>query len=383
MTRIRVLRLIARMNVGGPALQVAGLVEGLDPDRYETVLVTGHTAPGEADFLDLHSYDLPVRRIGELGRSIRPGDDLRAFKAVAEEIRSFRPHIVHTHTAKAGALGRIAARFSNSAHTVHTFHGHLLHGYFSRPGTLAVKMTERALARRTDRLFAVGGRVRDELLEAGIGRPDQYVVMPPGIPPPRRHVQEEARRTFELGSDDLVVSYVARLTEVKRPDRFIEAASHLARTNPRVRFLIAGEGPLLDRMKRDAAILGERCYFLGWVEDVGQVYAASDLVMLTSDNEGMPVSLIEAAMCGVPAVSTNVGSANEVVLDGRTGLVTRRDPVALADAANTLLSDDEKRIRFGRTARQHARERFSVERLVADTATVYEELVATEIRAGA
>lgn len=380
MRRFRVLRLIARMNVGGPALQVTGLVEGLDPDRYETLLVTGHTEEGEADFLDLRSVDLPVRRIPELGRSIRPGDDLRALKAVVEEVRSFRPHIIHSHTAKAGVLGRVSALFAPGALTVHTFHGHLLHGYFPRPATFAIRVTERTLARRTDRLLAVGQQVRDELVDAGIGRAEQYVVMPPGIPAPHQHERNEARQALNLEPDDLVICFVARLTAVKRPDRFLEAAEHLARDNPRVRFLVAGRGPLFDRMSRDAGPLGGRCTFLGWVGDVGLVYAASDLTMLTSDNEGMPVSLIEAAMCGVPAVTTDVGSASEVVLHESTGFVTGRSPAALADAAGILLADDEKRSRFGRAAHEHAMERFSVQRLVDDTTAVYEELISSKMR---
>lgn len=373
--RIRVLRIIARMNVGGPALQVSGLVRGLDTGRYETLLVTGTTEEDEADFLELRSQDLPVARIPELGRSISPNDDVRALLAVMRQIRIFQPHIVHTHTAKAGVLGRIAATLKRVPVTVHTFHGHLLDGYFSTLGTFAVKTTERILARGTDRLLSVGERVRDELLEAGVGLEEQYVVMPPGIPAPREHPRRHAREILRLDQGDLVVAYVARLTRVKRPDRFLEAAQLLADANPNIRFLVAGEGPLLDQMRRDAVELGERCRFLGWVDDVGLVYSASDLAILTSDNEGMPVSLIEAAMCGVPAVSTDVGSASEVVRHGSTGLIAGRTPHDIAQAALTLLSNREARDRYGRTARRTARERFSVDRLVADTQRVYEGLI--------
>lgn len=364
------------MNVGGPAVQVSGLLRYLDPTVFEQVLVTGSVEGGEEDLLDLRKTDLPVRRVPELGRSVRPADDLRALRAVIREVRSFSPHIIHTHTAKAGLLGRIAAEVCRTPIRAHTFHGHLLRGYFSTLGTAAVRVTEKALAWRTHRLFSVGARVRDDLLAAGIGRPEQYVVMPPGVPEPNSYGRAGARR--RLGIDDgPIIAFVARLTKVKRPDRFLEVARRISAADPSVRFLVAGEGPELDAVRRDAVDLGDRVDFLGWVADVGEVYAASDLVLLTSDNEGMPVSLIEAAMCGVPAVTTDVGSVREVVEDGRTGFVRSRDAGRLSGAALQLLRDKGLRESFGHAAKQRARTLFSVERLVADTADAYLQLVRT------
>lgn len=377
MNRVRVLRLIARMNVGGPALQVAGLLRDLDPTVFEQLLVTGSVEDGEADLLDLRGVDLPIRRIPELGRSVHAADDLRAFRSVTRVARRFDPHIVHTHTAKAGVLGRFAAEVCRIPHRVHTFHGHLLHGYFGRMGTAAVKATESLLARRTDRLFSVGSKVRDELLAAGVGRPNQYVVMPPGVIEPHAHEKSEARKRLGIEEDRRVVAFVARLTHVKRPDRFLDVARQIAAVDDSITFLVAGEGPLLETVRRDASELEDQIRFLGWVSDVGEVYAASDLVLLTSDNEGMPVSLIEAAMCGVPAVATDVGSVREVVEDGRTGFVHSRDVGRLSDAALRLLRDEGLRETFGHAARQRARSRFSVERLVADTADAYLQLIRT------
>ncbi|MDT7539995.1 MAG: hypothetical protein QOI82_3580, partial [Actinomycetota bacterium] len=175
--RVRVLRVIARMNVGGPALQVTALTLELDPARFEHRLLTGSVGPDEADYVELRAPGLPLTRVAGLGRSPRPLDDLRALRALIRHMRDFRPDIVHTHTAKAGVLGRVAARIARVPATVHTFHGHLLHGYFSTAVTRLVILTERALARRTDRLVAVGAQVRDELLAAGIGTPAQYAVV--------------------------------------------------------------------------------------------------------------------------------------------------------------------------------------------------------------
>src|SRR3954462_13391776 len=169
------------MNVGGPALQVTGLVESMDASRFEHRLLTGSVGPGEADYISLRAPDLPHTVVHGLGRSPRALADAQALRELVEHIRRFRPHVVHTHTAKAGVLGRVAARACRVPIVVHTFHGHLLHGYFSPAVTRTVVLTERALAHASTRLVAVGSQVRDDLLAAGIGRPEQYAVVPPGI----------------------------------------------------------------------------------------------------------------------------------------------------------------------------------------------------------
>ncbi|MFB9840081.1 glycosyltransferase, partial [Actinoallomurus acaciae] len=187
--RIRVMRIIARMNVGGPALQASVLMRGLDQELFDQRLYTGTVEPGEADYLDLRARDVAPHRVATLGRSIRPTDDARAVASLVAEMRRFRPHIVHTHTAKAGLLGRTAAVLARVPTRVHTYHGHLLYGYFSPAKTKMVVHSERMSARLCDRLIAVGTRVRDELVAAGIGRAEQYAVVPPGTelgPPPDR-----------------------------------------------------------------------------------------------------------------------------------------------------------------------------------------------------
>ncbi len=378
MTPIRVLRVIARMNVGGPALQVSALARHLDPARFEQRLLVGSVGPGEADYLDLRAPDVEVVRVPGLGRAPRVSDDARALAAILGEIRHFRPDVVHTHTAKAGVLGRSAAVAARAPWRVHTFHGHLLQGYFSPRVTRAVVLAERTLARATSRLVAVGEQVRDDLLAAGIGRPAQYVVVPPGVELPPAPAKEVARATLGLPSGVPVVAFVARLTQVKRPDRFVATATALAARFPEARFIVAGEGQLLADMRAQAAGLGERVRFLGWRSDVETVYAAADVTILTSDNEGMPVSLIEAATVGCPAVTTRVGSAAEVVLDGVTGFVTDSDPAAIAEATARLLADAGLQARFGAAAADHARHRFSHHRLVGDIAALYEDLVKGE-----
>lgn len=365
--------MIARMNVGGPALLVAGLSEGIDQDRFDHRLYVGHVGPDEGDHLALRASDLPFRRIEGLGRSPDPLADVRALRDLVKEMRSFRPHVVHTHTAKAGMLGRLAARLSGVPSTVHTFHGHLLHGYFRPLVSRGVTGAERVQARYTTRLIAVGRQVRDDLLAAGVGRPEQYLVVPPGITIAAPPARLTARATLGLAGSELVVSFVARLTSVKRPDRAIDVARRILAIRDDVTFLICGEGQLLDELRAEASDL-ERVRFLGWRADVETVYAASDLVLLTSDNEGMPVSLIEAAMCGIPAVATDVGSVREVVLDGRTGVVVPPDTEAITQAVLRLLGNPVERARLGTAAGEHARSEFSRDRLVSEMENLYEEL---------
>jgi glycosyltransferase involved in cell wall biosynthesis len=379
MGAIRVLRVIARMNVGGPALQVTALTEGLDPERFEQRLLVGGVGHGEADYLELRAPHLPAERVHGLGPSPSPLGDLRALATIRRAIREFRPHVVHTHTAKAGVLGRTAAMLTQAPVRVHTFHGHLLHGYFSPLVTRGVVAVERVFARRTTRLVAVGGRVRDELLAAKIGRPEQYVVVPPGIELPPAPTRIEARARLGLPADASVVAFVARLTNVKRPDRFAEVATRVAAARPGTFFVIAGEGELLDDLRQRLGDLGDYGRFLGWRADVETVYAAADVVVLTSDNEGMPVSLIEAAMVGCPAVTTRVGSTDEVVLDGKTGFVVDVDAGALAARTLHILEDAALRERLAQAASAHARSHFSRARLIGDTATLYEAIVGTEV----
>jgi glycosyltransferase involved in cell wall biosynthesis len=367
-----VLRVIARMNVGGPALQVTGLVSAMDPERFDHRLLTGSVGADEADYVDLRAPGLPLTRIPGLGRSPRPLDDARALRLLVKEMRAFRPHIVHTHTAKAGVLGRVAAKAAGVPALVHTFHGHLLHGYFSPAVTRGVVLTERTLARGTDRLVSVGAHVRDDLLAAGIGKPGQYTVVAPGIALPPGPSRAAARAGLGLPEDAPVVVFVARLTTIKRPERFIEIARRLQAAHPDAVFAVVGEGDRLADLKAGAP---SNVLFLGWRGDVENVYAASDLVVLTSDNEGMPVSLIEAALCGLPAVATDVGSVSEVVLDGRSGWLCPPDVDALTAAVDAALRSADLRA-FGEAARAHAAASFSRDRLVADTERLYEELAA-------
>jgi glycosyltransferase involved in cell wall biosynthesis len=390
---IRIMQVIARMNVGGPALLVSAVLRDLEPERFDQRLYTGEVDADEADYLELCAPELPVHRVPGLGRSVRPGDDVRALRHLVAAMRRFRPHIVHTHTAKAGVLGRVAAGIARVPAQVHTYHGHLLHGYFSPTVTRMVTRTERALARRTTRLVAVGAKVRDDLLAAGVGRPDQYAVLPPGTNLRPAPTADEARAQLGLRAQGPVIAYVGRITGIKRPDRLIAVARKVLASVPDATFVICGDGDLLDELTEATADLGGAVRLLGWRADVETVYAAADVTLLTSDNEGMPVSLIESGLAGVPAVSTDVGSVAEIVVNAATGLLSAphtgvashggqatHDEAALttelAAYVVRLLRDHPLRLAMGRQARELAADRFGTRHLVAGTRDIYKSIAA-------
>ncbi len=374
---MRVLSVVTRMNVGGPAQIVTSLRDHLDAGRYAQLLVTGVLDDGEEDWFRLrgHGRDEPgTITVPSLGRSIAPHRDALAYLHLRRVIAALRPDIVHTHTAKAGLLGRTAAIHEGVPGIVHTFHGHLLEGYFRPTISHGLARLERRLAQRTSRLLVVGARVRDELVAAGIGTPERYVVLPPGVVVPEVTERTQARASLGLDAEEPVVAFIGRLAGVKRPDRFLAVAEAVTATHPRTVFLIAGGGTPQQVAKLRAGSSAADVRFLGWVEDVAAVYAAADVVALTSDNEGMPVSLIEAGMCGTACVATDVGSVAEVVLDGHTGRVVPVGVEPVARAVRELLDQPARRAAMGEAAERYTRATFSIERMVTAVANVYDEL---------
>ncbi len=372
---IRVLRVIARMNVGGPAWQVSVLTRGLENEQFTSQLVCGEISEGEADFLALRDPQLPFTRISTLGRNINAFDDVRALWQLVRIMKKTKPHIVHTHTAKAGMLGRVAAIVTRVPVRVHTFHGHVLHGYFSPLVTRIFIQIECILGWFTHGIVSVGSQVRDDLLAVGIGTPEKYTVIAPGVAKGESISSDVARESLGLLPNARVALFIGRLTQIKRPDRLLEAFELVLEKDASAVLLMAGEGELFESTKVLGAHLGDSVRFLGWRSDLPVLFAAADVAVLSSDNEGMPVTLIEASMAGVPCVTTDVGSAREVVLDAETGFVVPTDSVAIAQALTTLFSDDRLRREMGISASRHTMENFSSSRLIHDHETLYRALI--------
>jgi len=370
--RIKVMQIIARMNVGGPAVIVAELMRGLDSSRFEQILITGYCDETEADYLDEVATDIRATRIAGLGRSVSPIADLKAFFGLVRTIKTLQPDVIHTHTAKAGALGRLASIIAGrGAVRIHTFHGHLLHGYFAGWKTKLVVLVEKFFAKRTHHLIAIGTEVERELLAAGIGKASQYSVFFPGLPEPHTASKAEIRKRLELDPSAMYCTFVGRLTHIKRPDRLLDIAAAMVKREVPIHFLIAGEGELFDSSKARATNENLPVTFLGWRKDIADLFAASDIAILTSDNEGIPLTLIQAAQAGLPILAPEVGSISDIVENDKTGFLTSPQPGAMASALSALATDVDLRNRLGAAGKVRAHEYFSLERMLRDHTEIY------------
>ena len=378
---IRVMRIIARMNVGGPAVQVSGLMRGFNNVEFDQRLYTGFCADNEADYLDTVANNIEAVRIEGFGRRVSVSGDVRAFTLLVKEIRTFKPHIIHTHTAKAGFLGRIASIVSlQPSIRVHTFHGHLLNGYFGNFKRFLVVMAEKSLAIFTHQLLAVGDQVRQDLLQAGIGSKDKFGLMPPGLSIGVLPAKIESQESFGLSVSRLQCAFTGRVTQIKRPDRFLDVVCEIKKRGIDLDFFIAGDGELLEACRERITNEDLPVTVLGWQSEIEKVLSAADFVVLTSDNEGTPLSLIQAGMAGLPVVTTNVGSVPEIVLDGVTGFVTSLDTQEIASALERLVRGKDLHAQLGSVAQEFTLAHFGVKRLVHDHEELYKELLSNQAK---
>ena len=378
--------------MGGPALHVAYLTAGLRERNYDTTLVAGTLARGEDSMAFVaEGLDVNVVSVPELGREISFVRDLVATFRLAALLRRERPQILHTHTAKAGTVGRLAALLAGEARppiVVHTFHGHVLRGYFGPLRSRFFRVLERWLAAQTTVLIAVSPQVRDDLVALGVAPREKFAVVRLGIELDERvgdgDRREETRRYLGIGADRFVVGWVGRMTAVKRTDDVLEGFKRLSDNGVAATLCLVGDGPDRPQLERRAQELGiiRDTLFVGYQEDVAPFYAAFDTLVLPSGNEGTPVSVIEALAAGTPVVATRVGGVPDVVRDGEDGfLVEAGDTAALAERLAQLATDDALRARVAAAARDRVIARYAVERLVDDVDRLYRSLLETTGRA--
>ena len=374
--------------MGGPALHVSYLSAGLRNRGYETTLVAGSVSRGEQSMAYVaEELGVPVVTIPHLHREISPLRDLLATARLARIMRSERPTILHTHTAKAGAVGRMAALLAGRARPpiiVHTFHGHVLRGYFGRFWTGVFRLLERMLARITDALVAVSPEVRDELVALGVAPASKFRVIRLGIALDTRIQADEAaraetRRVMGIPDGRFVVGWIGRMTGVKRTDVLLHGFRTLREDGIDAVLCMVGDGPDRESVEQLADELGivRDCLFTGYQEDVGPFFAAFDVFVLTSGNEGTPVTAIEALAAGCPVVATRVGGVPDVVTDGEDGFLV--SPAAVDELAGRLADlarDPDLRARMGASGRARMRTRYAVDRLIDDTDRLYRELLA-------
>jgi len=356
-----VLHVIARMNVGGTARYVGDLVKNI----AHSSLATGRVQGSEIE--DSVVTSMPIIRIEKMGRKISPLRDFQAWLELRQIIRHERPKIVHTHTFKAGLIGRLVP---GSHKRVHTFHGHLFDDEsFSTFEKFVITTIERFLARRTDLLISVGDRVGVELRAQGIGRSKNWASIAPGVKPLPRHQKSLARTSLGLSNDGLLFGWLARMSLVKNPALLLQVAQFL----PSVNFVMAGGGELLEGIRKSAP---SNVTVIGWSK-ADEFWSAVDCALSTSDNEGMPIALIEAQLAGIPAIVTDVGSSGEVVQDGVTGILTTKNFKEIAQAVKSLASDAELRKSMGKSANKRALNKFNIEKMLESHKNIYANLIHT------
>jgi len=384
-SRIRVALVIARLNIGGPATHVVQLAAGLPAERFEVRLIAGREGRGEGSMRYLaEKAGITPMWIPELSPALAPSN-LVAFYKLSRLIRNWRPDVVHTHTAMAGALGRTAAHLAGVPVVVHTFHGHVLRGYFSPPAEALFRAIERSLARHSDRLITLSTSLRDDLVALGVAPREKIQIIPLGMEfdallAAPRHLGV-LRRELALSEDVPLVGSVGRLVPIKNHALLLQAARRMVDLGTPSQFVIVGDGELRAQLEHLSAQLGleTRVHFLGWRENLAPIYSDLDLLALTSENEGTPVAVLEAMAAGVPVVATSVGGVPDVIRAGQTGtLVGSQEAQAFALAMTDALRNAAHSRTMADRARSEVVARFGKDRMLAETASLYESLLAAK-----
>ena len=383
MRRIKIAQVITRLDWGGSPDIVRIMCAHLDPRNYDITLVTGPTKYPTAKTSEfLKSFKGKVIEIPHLKREVNPFDDIPAFFELYNLFRRERFDIVHTHTTKAGILGRIAARLARCRVTVHTPHGHIFYGYFSPAATGAIVAAESFATLFTDKIIALTQLEKRDMIKFGVARADKIEVIYQGLELEKYALAAPCRaltrKSFNIEDDELVVGMVGRLEPVKGADYFVEAAKLISPAAPKVKFIMAGDGSLREKLEARVKMSGlmPKFIFAGWREDIPEILSMLDVLVLPSLNEAVGMAALEAGAAGVPVVATNVGGIPEVVKDNETGiLVGPGDPQALAEAINALLKDPEKRRELSERGKAWVRGRFEAAEMTHRISELYEELL--------
>jgi glycosyltransferase involved in cell wall biosynthesis len=397
----RILRIHNRLIIGGPTLNVLYLTKYLAPE-FETLLIVGEKENHEKDaFFLAQQMGITTLSIPDMGRSLHPYRDYKAYKNVQKIIKNFKPDIVHTHAAKPGAIGRLAATSVSDTIIVHTYHGHVFHSYFGQLKTKFIINTERFLAKRSDVLIAISDQQKKELVEEfKIAGNDKFRIIPLGFELEKFHENQEQKRKkfreeFKLGNDEIAIGIIGRLVPIKNHSLFLEGIDYVMKTTQKkIRAFIIGDGETKKELQEKAKKMGIRfasigdnadeaasLIFTSWRSDIDTVNAGLDIIVLTSLNEGTPVSLIEAQAANKPIVSTRVGGIADIVIENETALLSDvGDTAGFQKNLLKLVEDEPLRNCLGKKGADHVQQKFRVERLVKDMKNLYQELLAKKKR---
>ena len=353
---IRVLRVITRLNVGGPSKQILTLNSLFDGKEIEQLIVTGRVLDSEME-IDLSSLGR-VTRISSLQRGFSPLNDLQSVLQIARVLHKYKPDIIHTHLSKAWALTILAKNLSGTkCKVIHTFHGHILHSYFSKWKALILNLVQRLLASRSDYLVAVNDITKKELIEARIGSEEKFTVIYPGFKALNQYSKINARRSLGLIDDVFTVGFIGRFEEIKRPDILSKVINISLRGSGSIQFIVCGGGELYESFKNETTNAKVHCF--PWTDDLSLVYSSVDLMLLTSDNEGSPLTIIEAGQLGVPTVSRAVGGVPSLITHESTGFLTSDDPESIADALSRISTSPDLLLEVSTKVKAHFLHDFS------------------------
>ena len=391
----KVLRILNRLIVGGPLLNASYLTKYMEPE-FETMLVVGEKESHEKD-ASYFTDQLGIKPVfvPEMGRSISPLKDYGAYKKIKQLIREFKPDIVHTHAAKPGAIGRMAAAAMKVPVIVHTYHGHVFHSYFSSAKTKAFIGIERYLGKKSSAIIAISEQQHKELVtDFRIAPADKFRIVPLGLDLDKfARGNDEKRKSFRssygIADDTIVITITGRMVPVKNHELFLQGILYLLQHSAKkIRAFIVGDGETRAAMEAKAREMGigfstekddlhnQPLVFTSWRSDIDVINAGSDIITLTSFNEGTPVSLIEAHAAGKPVVSTRVGGIEAVVEEKVTGLLSDiNDVQGYSDNLLQLVNNDIQRVQFGEVAAAKVKEKYSYQRLVGDMKRLYGDLL--------
>ena len=373
---MRVLHLVTRMNVGGVAVLIDNLLENVDSSKFEVLLVTGNCEAPEGDYLDSKSPSYRIIRLPRFHKSLNLRDDLSSIISLIKILREFKPQIVHTHTSKAGLFGRLLTKiFLPRAKIVHTFHGHLLIGYFSPVKLALVKFIERILSTFSNSLVAMGTQVRNDLVVARVAPESKFSIFFPGLNAPLFPSKSEAKKILNLDAKILYCVFIGRLTQIKRPDRLLDVVRLVSQNDSHIKFIVVGDGDLATQTIEKSSAENLPILFMGWRDDIPTILAAADLLILTSDNEAVALTLIEASQAGIPVVTTPAGSVRDIAVDGLNGFVADFTPESLAAKVINLAGNPDLRTKMGIAGQNRTSELFSIPQMVNKHQILYQELL--------
>lgn len=386
MKKKKILRIIARLNVGGPAIHTILLTNQIQTEEFETFLAAGPIPENEGDMSYIaDEKGINVNYINSLQRELSFINDLKALFEIIKIMLKYKPDIVHTHTAKAGFIGRGATMLYKllsfkKTKTVHTFHGHVFQGYFSPLKTKFFLFIERFLAKSTDVIITITDKQQEEILNYGIGKKEQHQMIPLGLDLKKFYIDSDTlflHERYGIPTNKKLIGIIARFTQIKNLKMFIRVAALIHQKDPDTHFFMIGDGE--DRMHLEEFCelnnASDFITFTGFLKKLPQVYSSLDLVLLTSNNEGSPVSIIEALSSGTPVVSTNVGGVPDLFTDfGKKYLVQINDDEAMASTSLNILHSKEDNLRFVLEHQNITYSKYSFDRLVQDLTKTYKEL---------